>query len=112
MMLSILCALFALIVLMSCAAVRAARAMRSGPGTEAQATRHVAGGGWWVEGEAEGPQPAGSALLLYSSTFTSLARRAWWVVGDEHASRSSADSARRPNAISRGPPGWAQRRVP
>ena len=39
MMLSILCALFALIVLMSCAAVRAARAMRSGPGTEAQATR-------------------------------------------------------------------------
>ena len=38
-MLSILCALFALIVLMSCAAVRAARAMRSGPGTEAQATR-------------------------------------------------------------------------
>src|SRR5580704_11341957 len=39
MMLSIRCALFALIVLMSCAAVRAARAMRSGPGTEAQATR-------------------------------------------------------------------------
>jgi hypothetical protein len=38
-MLSILCALFALIVLMRCAAVRAARAMRSGPGTEAQATR-------------------------------------------------------------------------
>ena len=39
MMLSILCALFALIVLMSCAAERAARAMRSGQGTEAPATR-------------------------------------------------------------------------
>jgi hypothetical protein len=41
MMLSILCALFALIVLMSCAAVRAARAMRSGPGTVARASAPV-----------------------------------------------------------------------
>ena len=121
-MLLILCALVALIGMMGFGAARVARTMTGRPGTEARATRadlsteaqatgkearatgDVAGGAWWVVGEAEGPPPAGSARLLYCSTFTSIAHKASWVAGEEQKIRRPVGRAQRPRPLNRGPP--------
>jgi hypothetical protein len=83
--------LFALIVLMSCAAVRAARTMTGRSGTEARATRAD------LSTEAQ-------ATRTWAQAIWGVAGGGWWVAGEEQTIRRPVGRAQRPRPLNRGPP--------